>query len=201
MFSRKRNFEISLVIPCFFLAKTALGPLLGHLGASWVALGSSRGVLGGPQGPLGSLLGPLGCSSGASWVAPGLSWGSLGCSWVLLGCFLGASWALLGALGSLLGCSWGLLARPWVASCKNAIATVVHVFALANSNSAFRFQLLRFRVPEGTPAGDCRGPRWYLSLRGCPTSRVHSTIPRTWDQRIHIPREVLGKRERGKMVD
>ena len=57
-----------------------------------------------------------------------------------------------------------------------------------------------FRVPKGTPAGEHVGPRGNLEHRGCPTSRVQSTNPRTWDQRIHIPREVSGKMERGKMV-
>ena len=57
-----------------------------------------------------------------------------------------------------------------------------------------------FRVPKGTPAGENTGQPDHLPFGGCPTSRVQSTKTRTWDQRIHIPREVSGKMERGKMV-
>ena len=61
--------------------------------------------------------------------------------------------------------------------------------------------LMVLGCPKGTPAGKYMGPRWYFDFVAAQPRAFIQQIPRTWDQRIHIPREVLGKRERRKMVD
>ena len=78
----------------------------------------------------------------------------------------------------------------------------IYIYICIHINQCFLFG---FRVPEGTPAGGNTGPRWYLAVRGCPTSRVHSTNPKgsfgKMEKRIHIPREDKkeGKREDGRL--
>ena len=58
-----------------------------------------------------------------------------------------------------------------------------------------------FRVPKGTPAGEHVGPRWHLAVRGCPTSRVHSTNPRVGRAGDPSPRSQGKIWERGKRED
>ena len=53
-----------------------------------------------------------------------------------------------------------------------------------------------------TPAGGNTGRWWYLSLRGCPISRVHSTNPKDLGPEDPYPKGNLrkeGKREDGSL--
>ena len=62
--------------------------------------------------------------------------------------------------------------------------------------------LMVLGCPKGTPAGKYMGPSGYLAVRGCPTSRVHSTNPKDLGPEDPYPKGSLwkdGKREDGKI--